>query len=196
MTTEVTTEGALSRIETLLTDAPAHIREQWTGLKAYLDDGSADAGETDAAAAHADELLKQVSVRANMFQGSNRSFEITVDFPFEIKEWFDGHSHFDFEGESCGRSEDERMLAFYRQQDAERKRLHALVRSSVTPIVLDCLRRMLARDMRQDQDRVLHAIRHAAWRTGGMSGPRPQPAGEPPLRSFSMVDGVMRERQP
>lgn len=85
------------------------------------------------------------------------------------------------------------MLDFYRRQEAEKERLVALLRSSVAPIAFDCLRRMVGRDLRQGEDRTLYALRHAAWRAGGRSGPEPHPAGEPPRRTVSMTDGIPRE---
>lgn len=176
MTTSSDTQSALSHVEDLLADAPAHVRQRWGEVQAYLHaTAGPDAEEIAGAVEHEGDLLDQVKVSANMFSGADRRIEITVEFPFDVRAWFDGHSNFAFEPATSGRSENDRMLDFYGRQEAERMRLLALLRSSVAPIAFDCLRRMVGRDDREGADRTLHDLRHAVWRSGGRSGPEPRP---------------------
>jgi len=194
MTPDITTADALSHVETMLAEAPAHMRERLAELRAYLEGDVVGGEEIAAAVPYEDDLLKQVSVRANMFQGSDRSVEITVDLPFSIREWFDGHSHFDFHDGDEDRAQDDRMLSFYQRQEAERTRLYAVIRKAIAPIAIDCLRRMLGRDARQGKDRTLYGLRFAMWRSGGRKGPEPYPEGEQRPRVITVTDGVVRER--
>jgi len=194
MTPDITTGDALSHLEAMLAEAPAHTREHLSELRAYLEGDVDGGGEIAAAVPHEDDLLNRVSVRANMFQGSDRSVEITIDLPFSIREWFDGHSHFDFHGGNEDRTQDDRMLSFYQQQEAERTRLYAVIRKAIAPIAIDCLRRMLGRDARQGKDRTLYGLRFATWLSGGRKGPEPYPEGERQPRVITVTDGIVRER--
>lgn len=178
---------AIACIDEMLGKAPAHVRARWTELRTYLDGETGDDAETTSAMAHEDEMLEHISVRGNMFHGSDRSVELTIDFPFSIRPWFDGHSHFEFEREESGRDENERMLAFYRQQEAEKKRLYGVVRSTIAPLVIDCLRRMLGRDMRTGRDEVLQALKHSTWLKSGRQGPAPHPDGQPPAVVYKII---------
>lgn len=192
MAPDATTENALSHIEAMIADAPRHVRERLSGVRAYLERDRPDAEGHATAARHEDELLEQVEVRAHMLQGSRRDMTMSIRFPFDIRDWFDGRSHFDFEGEEAGRSNNDRMLSFYRRQETEKKRLYDLMHSCIAPLVCDCLGRLLARDVRKNDDCVLYGIRDAAWRAGDRSGPRPHPEGEP----FEVVVDGMRHRCP
>ena len=194
MTSDITTGDALCHLEAMLAKAPTHMRERLTELRAYLEGDVDGGGENAAAVPYEDDLLKQVSVRANMFQTSDHSVEITVDLPFSVREWFDGHSHFDFHGGDEDRIQDDRMLSFYQQQEAERTRLYEVIRKAVAPIAIDCLRRMLGRDARQGKDRTLYGLRFSMWRSGGRKGPEPYPEGERQPRVFTITDGIVRER--
>jgi len=195
MSADIATDEALSRIDSLLAEAPACVRERWREVDAYLRETASDTAGEIAAAVHGEEdLLDQISVRARMFSGATRQMEIVLEFPFDIRSWFDGHSHFEFEPEESGRSEDDRMLDFYRRQEAERNRTMALVRSSVAPIAFDCLRRQVGQDARRGEDNALYALRHAVWRSGDRTGPRPSPAGGEPVRTTTIVDGVITEK--
>jgi hypothetical protein len=192
MPTEIAADDALSHVSGLLADAPAHVRERWREVEAYLQGTSS--GEPEIPVADEDDLLDRVAVTAKMFSGATRRMEIDMEFPFDIRSWFDGRSRFEFEPESPGRSEDDRMLDFYRRQEAERRRLTALIRSSVAPIAFDCLRRLVGRDMRRGEDDALYGLRHAVWLAGDRSGPKPYPAGGEPDRIIAMIDGAVTER--
>lgn len=194
MSTTITTDDAISRVASLLADAPAHVRERWNEVETYLSQAEADkTDEIATAVPHEDDLLAHVSVSARMFSGASRTMEIVLEFPFDIRSWFDGRSHFEFEPAESGRSEDQRMVDFYQRQEAERKQTLALIRSSVAPVIFDCLRRLVAQDARRGKDEALYGLRHATWLSGDRSGPKPYPAGGQPERVVSMVDGVIIE---
>lgn len=181
-------DSAIACIDDMLAGAPPHLIQQWADVREHLRATKPDPdGEIAAASQYEDDLLKRVYIGAHTFSGGDRNIEITVEFPFSVKEWAGGYAHIVRDADETTIPPDDQMLAFYQKQEAEKRRIMTLIRTSLRGVVLDCLRRTLARDRRQGKDSVVYALRHAAWLEGGRTDPRPHPEGEPLWRTKTIT---------